>query len=230
MDRPRVTIHNLTSLDGRLDGFPAEVGLYYELVGALPHQAVLTGTGTMLAAAADEGIDLAGEDEESAAPEVAGEDPRPWLVVVDSAGRLTRLAWLRGQPHWRDVLVLCSSTTPPEHRRRLRRRHVEHIVTGTDHVDLAAALHTLADRYGVSAVRVDAGPTLNGALVRAGLVDEISVVLAPHLVGSSPRRPVHVVEGMDEGDARELELTSVRRLRDGHVWLRYAVRGPDSGA
>lgn len=31
MDRPRVTIHNLISLDGRLDGFPADVGLYYEL-------------------------------------------------------------------------------------------------------------------------------------------------------------------------------------------------------
>ena len=28
MDRPRVTIHNLTSLDDRLDGLPADVGLY----------------------------------------------------------------------------------------------------------------------------------------------------------------------------------------------------------
>jgi hypothetical protein len=31
MDRPRIIIHNLISLDGRLDGFPAEAGLYYEL-------------------------------------------------------------------------------------------------------------------------------------------------------------------------------------------------------
>jgi 2,5-diamino-6-(ribosylamino)-4(3H)-pyrimidinone 5'-phosphate reductase len=50
VDRPYVTIHNLISLDGCLEGFPADVGLYYELVGRLPHQAVLAGSGTLLAA------------------------------------------------------------------------------------------------------------------------------------------------------------------------------------
>ena len=64
MDRPRVVIHSLVSLEGRLDGFPADVGLYYELASRLPHQAVLTGSGTMLAAAASEGIDLSEEDPE----------------------------------------------------------------------------------------------------------------------------------------------------------------------
>jgi hypothetical protein len=34
MDRPRVIIHNLISLDGRLDGFPADAGLYYEMCSA----------------------------------------------------------------------------------------------------------------------------------------------------------------------------------------------------
>jgi hypothetical protein len=37
MDRPRVIIHNLISLDGRLDGFPADAGLYYEMASRLPH-------------------------------------------------------------------------------------------------------------------------------------------------------------------------------------------------
>ena len=52
MDRPRVIIHNLISLDGRLDGFPADAGLYYEMASRLPHQAVLTGSGRGPAAAA----------------------------------------------------------------------------------------------------------------------------------------------------------------------------------
>jgi 2,5-diamino-6-(ribosylamino)-4(3H)-pyrimidinone 5'-phosphate reductase len=33
-------------------------------------------------------------------------------------------------------------------------------------------------------VRTDAGGTLNGVLVRAGLVDELSVVVAPQLAGA----------------------------------------------
>jgi 2,5-diamino-6-(ribosylamino)-4(3H)-pyrimidinone 5'-phosphate reductase len=225
MERPRVTLHTLISLDGRLDGFPPEIGLYYELVGALPHQAVLTGTGTLLAAAAIEGLDMTAEEEPpSDMPVVAEDDVRPLLVVVDSSGRITRFAWLRGQPFWRDILVLCSSATPPRHLERLRRHSVDHLVIGDDHVDLAAALVALCDRYGVGAVRVDAGGTLNGALLREGLVDEISVVVAPYLVGTSPERPLHVVEGLDEAQARRLDLTSAATLRDGHVWLRYTAR------
>ena len=84
MDRPRVIIHNLISLDGRLDGFPADAGLYYEMASRLPHQAVLTGSGTMLAAAAGQGIDLSEEDPEplpgiaAAGPAAAGTRGRCW--------------------------------------------------------------------------------------------------------------------------------------------------------
>ena len=53
------------------------------MASRLPHQAVLTGSGTMLAAAADAG------------------DPRPLLVIVDGQGRVTWYAWLREQPFWR---------------------------------------------------------------------------------------------------------------------------------
>jgi 2,5-diamino-6-(ribosylamino)-4(3H)-pyrimidinone 5'-phosphate reductase len=175
MDRPRVIIHNLISLDGRLDGFPADAGLYYELASRLPHQAVLTGSGTMLAAAAGQDIDMSGEDTEpspgaaAAVPAAAG-DTRPLLVIVDGRGRLTRYAWLREQPFWCDVLVLCSSAAPASHLDRLRRHHVSHVVVGEGRVDLSAALRLLAERYHVGAVRVDAGGGLNGALLRARLV------------------------------------------------------------
>jgi len=218
--RARVTVHNLISVDGRLDGFTADLGLYYELAANVTHQAVLTGSGTMLAAAAREGIDLSGEDADRRPTAV--DDPRPWLVIVDSRGRLTRLDWLRGQPYWRDVIVLVSSATAAAHRDQLRRHRIEHVVTGTGRVDLAAALRTLTERYGVTEVRVDAGAGLNTALLRAGLVDEISVVVAPYLVGAGAASPLRLV-GVLDGTVPRLELTRVEPLRDSHVWLRYAV-------
>jgi riboflavin biosynthesis pyrimidine reductase len=114
MDRPQVIIHNLISLEGRLVGFPADAGLHYELASRLPHQAVLTGSGTMLAAAASEGIDLSEEDPEPlrgmrVTSSAAAGDPRPLLVIVDGQGRVTRYSWLREQRFWRDVLALCSA-------------------------------------------------------------------------------------------------------------------------
>jgi 2,5-diamino-6-(ribosylamino)-4(3H)-pyrimidinone 5'-phosphate reductase len=223
MHRPRVTIHNLTSLDGQLTGFPVNLGLYYQTAAQLPQQAVLTTSATLLDAAAREGIDLASEDPDEPVEPPAVDDPRPWLAVVDGRGRLTRLGWLRGQPFWRDVLVLCCAATPAEHLDRLRRHHIEHLVVGAQHVDLAAALHQLADRYGVREVRTDAGGTLNGLLLRAGLVDELSVVVAPQLAGADQAAAVHLVEGLTGADVPQLTLAAVERLADGHVWLRYTV-------
>ena len=60
--RPHVTVHAMLSVDGRLDHFAGDIGLYYELVSAIPHDAVLTGSATILAAAAREGNEMAGED------------------------------------------------------------------------------------------------------------------------------------------------------------------------
>jgi 2,5-diamino-6-(ribosylamino)-4(3H)-pyrimidinone 5'-phosphate reductase len=221
--RPHVTIHSLASLDGRLDGFPPDLGLYYELAAAIPHQAVLSGSGTMLAAATAAGIDLdAAEPEEAPGATPAAAD-LPWLVVVDSRGRLTRFAWLRSAGYWRDVLILGSETTPQAHLERLTRAGVAYEIAGAHQVDLAAALNVLAERYGVGHVRVDAGPALNAALLDAGLVAEVSVVVAPHLVGSAGDRPLRIVAALQGPQAAGLRLTAVEALRDDHVWLRYKV-------
>ena len=231
MDRPRVIIHNVMSLDGRLDGFPVDVGLYYELASRLPHQAVLTGSATMLAAAASQGIDMGVEDPPPAPrPPAAGAaaaagDGRPILVIVDGRGRLTRHAWLREQPFWRDVVVLCCSATPAAQLVRLRLRRVEHLVLGEARVDLSAALRALAERYQVSAVRVDAGDALNGALLQAGLVDEMSVVIAPYLAASATAHPAYLAAGLGRPGTVTLEPAAVERLRQGHVWLRYTLHG-----
>ena len=230
MDRPRVIICNLMSLDGRLDGFPADAGLYYEMVSRLPHQAVLTGSGTMLAAAASQGVDLSAEDPvpswsgvEAGVAEAGGR--RPLLVIVDGRGRLTRYAWLREQPFWRDILVLCSSPVPAGHLDRLRRHHVDHVVLGDGRVDLGAALRLLAERHGIGTLRVDAGGGLNGALLRAGLADQLDIIIAPYLAGSAAAGPLRLIAGPDCPEAVALELTAVERLRQGHLWLRYDIGG-----
>lgn len=228
MNRPRVIIHNLISLDGRLDGFPADAGLYYEIASRMPHQAILTGSGTMLAAAANQGIDMSAEDPEpapgaaSAEPDVAG-NARPLLVIVDGQGRLTRFAWLRALPFWRDVLVLCASATPAEQLDRLRRHRVAHVALGDNRVDLGSALCLLAGLHQVRAVRVDAGGGLNRALLRAGLADEVSIVIAPYLAARATAGPLRLIADPGCPGTVALELTAVEQLRLGHVWLRYVL-------
>ena len=54
-----------------------------------------------------------------------------------------------------------------------------------DGVPLDAVLHTLRRDHGVETLLCEGGPTLFGALLRAGLVDELFLTLAPSLVGGA---------------------------------------------
>jgi 2,5-diamino-6-(ribosylamino)-4(3H)-pyrimidinone 5'-phosphate reductase len=225
----------MASVDGRIDHFAGDVGLYYELAAGLPQDAVLAGSSTFLAAAAAEGIELTGEDPlpaDRAAPEAgsdaagsdaAGPDTAPLLVVVDSRGQLTRFAWLTQLPYWRAVLVACSATTPPTHLELLARHGIDRVVVGEDRVDLSHLLDVLASDHGVERVRVDSGGTLNGALLRAGLVDEISLLVAPYAVGGRSPATMFVADDLVDDAVTRLELSGVERLRGDTVWLRYEV-------
>ena len=217
MPRPHVVSHTLISVDGRLEGFPPDVARYYELAGRLPHDAILAGSGTMVAAAADAGVDLTQEDD--APPQQQRPADQPLLVVVDSRGQLTRFDWLRETGIFSDLMILGSARTPKRHLERLGDADVEFEILGTGRVDLEAALVNLREQRAIETVRVDAGPGLNGALLAAGLLDEISVLLAPYLVGHGRS----FLEVPTEGTAHELELTTTEPQPDGHMWLRYSV-------
>jgi 2,5-diamino-6-(ribosylamino)-4(3H)-pyrimidinone 5'-phosphate reductase len=178
MSKPKVIIFNGLSLDGRMDfGSGAiDMGLYYELASRWNADAMLSGSNTMLAV---EEPGMVAEPETYTPPTEYHPLAVPRLVVVDSRGRIRNWNNLRSQPFWRAVTVLCSHSTPQDYLEYLNRREVPYIVAGSDQVDLSAALDELNTRFGIQTVRVDSGGILNGALLRAGLVDEVSVLIDP---------------------------------------------------
>ncbi len=223
--RPHVISHIGASLDGRLDWGVSDQGLYYELVARFKADAMLSGSNTLLTAYA--GRETPPEGPEAFEPALPADpaDTRERLVVVDSRARLRGL-WhvLRREPWWRDPVVLVSRATPRDYLDYLAERHVACIEAGDREVDLAAALAELSALYDVKTVRVDSGGILNGVLLRADLIDEVSVLLMPCLVGGSSARGMFVAPDLAsaEGVAR-LKLLGVEPMRGDALWLRYEV-------
>jgi 2,5-diamino-6-(ribosylamino)-4(3H)-pyrimidinone 5'-phosphate reductase len=218
---PRVILHNSVSVDGRVDWFAPDIGLHYELASRWKVDVHLAGSKTILSA--DEDVP---PEEETAfePPQVEPDDTRPLLVIPDSRGRVRTWHTLRQAPHWRGCVALCSRATPGEYREYLHERHIEYIVTGDDHVDLRDALEELSARYGAETVLVDSGGTLNGVLLRAGLVDEISLLVHPYLVGG--RTPGSFFRAPDLNSVEQviqLRMTHLEQVKDDIVWLRYTV-------
>ena len=216
---PRIVLHNAVSLDGRIDHFTPDVGLFYELAARWGEGATLAGSDTLLAAPG--GADADGDDA-PVPPAPAAGDTRPLLVVPDSRGRVRCWRALLGAGYWRGGVALCTRATPEAHLDYLERSGVDRIAAGEERVDLRAALDELAARYDVTLVRVDSGGTLNGVLLRAGLVNEVSLLVHPTLVGGvSPRSVFRAPDLATGASAIPLRLTHVERLRDDLVWLRY---------
>jgi 2,5-diamino-6-(ribosylamino)-4(3H)-pyrimidinone 5'-phosphate reductase len=218
---PRVIIHNAVSVDGRVSGFMPDMGLYYGLARSFEEDATLSGADTILAGLEQFSEDFDAFEGGEAVIPGGSQDSLPLLVVTDSRGRVK--AWERflGMPFWRAGVSLCSRSTPSEHLAYLESAGVDVIVTGEDLVNLRLALEELNARYGVEKIRMDSGGTLNGAMLREGLVSEVSVLVSPCIVGLES---IGALVDSPELELVRLELAGVEELKGGYVWLRFHVR------
>ena len=83
-------------------------------------------------------------------------------------------------------------------------------------------LTKLRAAFGIKRVRIDGGGTVNGSFLKAGLIDELSLLLAPIADGTLGTPTVFdALPGTAPWTAAKLSLTLVKRLPGGLLWLRY---------
>jgi len=95
---------------------------------------------------------------------------------------------------------------------------------GTGDVDLAGALEKIGERFGVQTLMLEGGGRINGALLAAGLVDEVSLLVAPVADGRLGTPALFDLEG-GAVPPRRLVLEAVERRADDVVRLHYRVEG-----
>jgi diaminohydroxyphosphoribosylaminopyrimidine deaminase/5-amino-6-(5-phosphoribosylamino)uracil reductase len=151
---------------------------------------------------------------------------QPARIVVDRNLRLPPTARvLEGG----NVLVF-AAVEEQERIRRLAQAGAEVVVLpdAQGKVDLSRMLDELGRRE-MNEVLAESGNRLNGALLRAGLVDELVLYFAPHLLGDTARGMFDLAEltGLDQ--RVELRLCDVRRIaEDLRVVARLVQPSPDN--
>jgi riboflavin biosynthesis pyrimidine reductase len=220
--RPHVLLNMVSSADGAisLDGLSGglsgsadkEVFFYLRSIADV----VLVGAST----AREENYGQPRLSDELRAQRVSrGQPSLPRIAVVTRSMRIDWSSRLFGDPHSAAglPLVLCPADTPPGLRAPAE-GIAELLPTGGDEVDFPAALRQLATA-GARLVLCEGGPTLNGQLLSAGLVDEVCLTVSPVLVGGRGPR----ISGWDDPQpALGLELVSGCET-EGVLMLRYAT-------
>ena len=158
--------------------------------------AVLTGVGTVLA------------DDPSLTVRVSEVREQPLRVILDSALRIPPGARLLDLPGRTAIFHVEGAR-----RAGLEKPGVSLYATGAGHdgrVDPAAVLARLGE-LAINDVLVEAGPVLSGALLRAGLADELVIYQAPHIMGSETRRMFETPGLAALSDRQPLDIVDVRR-------------------
>jgi diaminohydroxyphosphoribosylaminopyrimidine deaminase/5-amino-6-(5-phosphoribosylamino)uracil reductase len=142
--------------------------------------AVVTGIGTVLAD--DPSMNVRLQVEELPGVEQAGYFRQPWRVVLDSRLRIpeqAKLLTLDGS------ICLIHRHGDPEKVQRLQDRGI-HLQAFPEGLDLPVVMRFLAQQE-INEVLIEAGPTLAGAALQAGIIDELIIYMAPHLMGNQAR-------------------------------------------
>ena len=134
---------------------------------------------------------------------------QPLKVVVDSRLEIPLAARLLNDGQ----TVLATASTDDGKTAALLQRGAEilRLPGAAGQVDLAALLQTLARRE-INEVHVEAGRRLNGALLAAGLVDELLLYLAPCLLGDGARGLFAAPALQSLADQHRLVLRDVRMV------------------
>lgn len=139
---------------------------------------------------------------------------QPLRVVVDSRLRTPPQARLLDGPG--RTLIMTASQDELRHAKLVRDNvGIAVLPSARGDVDLHAAMHRLAGEE-VNEVLLEAGPALSGAMLRAGLIDELVIYMAPQLMGDDARGLFHL-PGLVNMDQRiELDILDIRAV--GRDW------------
>lgn len=136
---------------------------------------------------------------------------QPKKIVVDS--RLAIPLAARVLQNDAETFIFTAQTGNREKKAALSQLNAQVMVlpNAGGRVDLQRMMAALAD-LGINEVLVEAGGRLNGALVDAGLVDELIIYLAPHLIGDNARGMIALPELTGLEDKKPLKIQDIRMI------------------
>lgn len=143
-----------------------------------------------------------------------------YVVAVDTSGKLR---WPSADIDGVPLVCIVSEQVPQEYLGALRRQGISYICIGDDAIDLPKAMEILYSEFGVERMAVVGGGHINGGFLAEGLIDEVSLLLAPGIDGRKGQTALFDgIADMGRGPVK-LSLQSVEQFENDTLWIRYKI-------
>lgn len=227
MNRPYIICHMVTSLDGKVTGrflstpkCEKASAVYYEINREYAADAYACGRVTMESSFTGGWY-----------PDLSAYTPvsNPMDYLVDDLAGFYAVAFdPHGRLGWRGTVIIDEDTgydkaqiievlthqVDPRYLRYLQSTGIPYIFAGETEIDMETALTKLKAYFGIHKLLLEGGSILDGAFQRAGVIDEVSLVVAP-IVSEAAGKPLFTDAVMES-----YRLADVKN-RDGVVWMTY---------
>lgn len=238
MERPKTTIHILSAVDGKITGpFMGMSSLrevseeYGRIRAAYQADAWLYGTITTKEFTGFQRPELDDNIVSFSMDDFVAEDRAPlYYVSIDALGEIEWKSGTfpkAGRPDAHVIEVL-TEQAPAAYRAFLQKRGVSYIMAGKKSLDCPLACQKLYRLFGIRTMLICGGGGINWTFLQQGVVDEISLLIAPAADGDS--NTVTVFEKsplLAASSPIEFRLKSVERIGEDGVHLLYTVRHSD---
>lgn len=223
MKKPYIICHMMQSLDGRVTGDMVDKisgDEYYTALDSLNCPSHVEGKHSYQ-------IHYCGFDEFK--PSVKGGVGKETFHVASKAKGYSISVDSRGTLLWegtdnKDRLCIVSEQASPEYLAYLSGKGISYIAVGKENIDLPRAMEILHDEFGVERLAVVGGGKINGGFLAAGLLDEVSAMIAPGIDGRMGE-PALFDGIVDKEDflPTALKFKEVSTFPNGVIWARYEL-------
>jgi riboflavin biosynthesis pyrimidine reductase len=227
--KPYVICHMCTSIDGRIlssrwTDLPAAVriGTLFETTAAkFGIGAWVVGTTTMKEFADGNFKLKVAKETVERVDHIAAPKAKRFAIGADAKGVLR---YKRNHVEGDHVVLLVSELVGNDYLAHLRSAGVSYLFCGRDHVNVGTALRKIGDVLGIRKLLLEGGGTFNGAVLKAGLIDEISQVIVPVIDGGAGVTGICDIPGKTPKSAgATLRVLSHKKLPGSVNWFRYRV-------
>lgn len=159
---------------------------------------------------------------------LARRDAQAYGIVLDAQGKI---AWGRADIGGDPIVVVLSERVSDAHLAGLRGEGVSYIFAGTSELDLVLTLDILNHELGVKRLLLEGGGGVNGAFLRAGLVDELNLIICPAVDGAKGAPSVFdssEAAADQRAPVTAMALESCQVMEGGSVLLRYHLQNAAS--
>lgn len=198
MERAKVIIHMYVSIDGTIDGpydgleTTKASGDFYDHQIFEMGNANANGSTTVAMYAATGHPDLSQYEDN----DLDYQDWVPANIKADtwdvSFDRHGRCGWTQNYfeygGHKSHAIEVVTKQAPTAYLAFLRTMEIPYLVCGDHDLDLKQALVKLKRYFGIETLAVCGGGIINGAFLKAELVDQISLVMAPYVIGDPQKK------------------------------------------